>query len=185
MSVLDSKFKNTDQSVSELKERLTFCDEEIVDIKKATYDLKENHSLTSEQLRKQILYLECYSRRENLKFIGVTERIISGECTLRLDEKEETSEDTAEVVYKFLEEELDIKDSHQKVEFQRVYRSGKQGRNVPRPILVRFLRYADREEAFYRKHAGSFPVYEDILKDLYDIRKGQMSKLKAAKKKKV
>lgn len=38
-----------------------------------------------------------------------------------------------------------------------------------------------------RKHAGSlkmtnFAVYEDIARDLYDIRKSQMSKLKAANK---
>ena len=65
MSVLDSKFKNTDHLVSELKESQKFCEEEIVDIKKDAYDLKENHSSTSEQLRNQILYLGCYSRREN------------------------------------------------------------------------------------------------------------------------
>ena len=90
--------------------------------------------MTSEQLRKQILHLECYSRRENLKFIGVPERIISP------DEKEETCEDTKAAINKFLKEELEIKDPHQKIEFQRVHRLGKQGRNDPRPILARFLR---------------------------------------------
>lgn len=48
--------------------------------------------------------MECYSRRENLKFIGVFEWIIF------FDEKEEICEDIKVVINKFLKEELDIKD---------------------------------------------------------------------------
>ena len=41
------------------------------DTKKAQFD--------TEELRKQFLYLEAYSRRENLKFVGVPENVPEGQ----------------------------------------------------------------------------------------------------------
>jgi septal ring factor EnvC (AmiA/AmiB activator) len=70
VSVLDSKTKTIDKSVDELKESLCFCEDDISDLMKNTYDIKENCSSNTEELRKQILYLETYSRREDLKFVG-------------------------------------------------------------------------------------------------------------------
>ena len=72
---LESKAKTTDLSVSELRESLNFCEEEISDMKKNACDLKESCSSNMVELRKQILYLETYNRRENLKFVGIPNRV--------------------------------------------------------------------------------------------------------------
>ena len=55
---------------------------------------------------------------------------------------------------------------------------GKESRNGPRPILVRFLHYAHEEvlqKARRKLKDTNFAVYEDICKDLYDIRQSQIS----------
>ena len=136
---LESKAKTTDLSVSELRESLNFCEEEISDMKKNACDLKESCSSNMVELRKQILYLETYNRRENLKFVGIPNRVTFRD-TLS-DDNDESSENTVAVIYKFIEDELLIKDRHKKIEFQCVHRLGKQSKNGPRPILARFLRY--------------------------------------------
>ena len=155
---------------------------EIEEMKKNAYDIKDGCTSDIEDLRKQFLYLEHYSRRENLKFLGIPERIISAD-----KDDDRPSEDTKALVYKFMEDELAIENPQQKIEFQRIHRLGKSAKNGPRPILARFLRYSDREEVLQLARSklkdSDFAVYEDIPKEVYDIRKAQMQKVKAAKKK--
>ena len=86
-----------------------------------------------------------------------------------------------------MEDELAIENPQQKIEFQRIHRLAQSAKNRPRPILARFLRYSDREEVLQLARSklkdSDFAVYEDIPKELYDIRKAQRHKVKAAKKK--
>ena len=183
VSALDSKTKTIDKSVNELKESVSFCEDEIGEMKKNAYDIKDGCTSDIEDLRKQFLYLEHYSRRENLKFLGIPERIISAD-----EDDDRPSEDTKALVYKFMEDELAIENPQQKIEFQRIHRLGKSAKNGPRPILARFLRYSDsRQEVLQLARSklkdSDFAVYEDIPKELYDFRKAQMHKVKAAKKK--
>ena len=58
----------------------------------------------------------------------------------------------------------------------------------PRPIIARFLRYSDKEMVMdqARKELKSqedkqFSVFDDIPKELYEIRKSQMKKFKEAR----
>ena len=76
VSALDSKTKTIDKSVNVLKESVSFCEDEIEEMKKNAYDIKDGCTSDIEDLRKQFLYLEHYSRRENLKCLGIPERII-------------------------------------------------------------------------------------------------------------
>lgn len=158
--------KNTNHSASELMESRNFCDKEsIVDIKKKktkknAYDLKESHSETSEQLCKEIFYLECYSTREYLKFIRIREVILFSSGFHGENEKI-TSEHTKAVIYKILEEELDSGDPHQRLEFKPFHRLGKQNRNDARP--TRILCFANCEEVSQKSsmklNGTHFPVY--------------------------
>jgi len=89
-------------------------------------------------------------------------------------------------MYQFLEEKLKIEQPREKIEFQRIHRFGKPSSFKPRPIIARFLRYSDRELVLEnaRKHLKSNPdfhVFEDIAKDLYELRKQQMKKCKEAR----
>ena len=184
ISVLDTKkTKTIDKSVDELKESLCFCEDDVSDLKNA-YDIKDNCSSSTNELRKQILYLETYSRRENLKFVGIPEKSISNDSISDADGG--SSEDTATVTYRFMVDELSMTEPHKRIEFQRIHCLGKPNRNSPRPILARFLRYSDRQNvlelARSKLKGTNFAVYEDIPKELYDLRKAQMVKFKEAKR---
>jgi len=93
-------------------------------------------------------------------------------------------EDTKQVMYNFLEQELKISNARDRIEFQGIHRLGKPNNKGPRPITARFLRYTDREEVMSqaRKHLKEkdFSVFDDIPKELYDLRKKQREKLKDA-----
>ena len=57
-------------------------------------------------------------------------------------------ENTKEVLFNFMEQELQIVNAREKLEFQRVHRLGKPKANESRPIIARLLRYQDREVKF-------------------------------------
>ena len=129
--------------------------------------------------------METYSRRENLKFFGVPENtkrtMVEGSSEQRV-----MVENTREVVYQFLEEKLKIEQPREKTEFQRIHRLGEPNSFKPHSIIARFLQYSDRELVMANacKHLKSnqdFQVFEDIAKDLYELRKQQMQKCKEAR----
>ena len=90
------------------------------------------------------MYLEAYSRRENIKFENINEFEEGGE-----------KDDTEQVLRLFMETELGFVDASS-VEIQRVHRLGKKKKNGPRPILARSLRYKDSARRSCR--------WEDVLK---------------------
>ena len=99
------------------------------------------------------LYLESYSRRENLKFFGIPEKEANAE---------EGGEvfDTRAVLNQFLEMVLGFQDPRINIEIQRVHRVGKSNNGKPRPILARFLRFQDRERILRQGFKlGSVLVY--------------------------
>ena len=75
------------------------------------------------------MYLEAYSRRENLKLENIPE-------------DDGSREDTELVLRSFLERDLCYVDIAS-VDLQRVHRLGKKKEGKPRPIVVRFLRSKD------------------------------------------
>ena len=81
-------------------------------------------------------------------------------------------ENTKEVIYDFLQREL-IALRMPKVsrfEFQRIHRVGKRTGKRPCPIIVRFLRYSDREDVLPRAKTSlegkDYGVFEDMPKEL-------------------
>ena len=96
-------------------------------------------------------------------------------------------ENTKEVIYDFLQREL-IALRMPKVsrfEFQRIHRVGKRTGKRPCPIIVRFLRYSDREDVLPRAKTSlegkDYGVFEEMPKELYQLRNAQMKKLQNAK----
>ena len=94
-------------------------------------------------------------------------------------------ENTKEVIYNFLQKELSLENAVSRFEFQRIHRVGKRSGKKPRPITARFLRYSDREEVLLRAKTSlkgkDYGVFEDMPKELYQLRKAQMKKLQNAK----
>lgn len=135
-----------------------------------SYKLNADFNEAKEDLRKKILYLEAYSRRENLKFAGIPE--VSSD-----------QEDTKTVLANFISRQLGI-EKPEEIEFQRVHRIGKRG-DRPRMVIARFLRFADRERIMrnaYKLKNTDFTIYDDIPKELIDLRKKHMPAFHEAKK---
>ena len=55
------------------------------------------------------------------------------------------TEDTGQIVYKFLEQQLKITNGRERIEFQRLQRLGKPKSGSSRPIISHFWRYGDKE----------------------------------------
>ena len=116
----------------------------LTDLQKVNDDLQAK----LKEIEDKNLYLEAYSRRENVIFENI----------LQATDKE----DTESVFRIFLETELGYKDSNT-VEIQRVHRLGKKrDEEKPRPIIARFLRYKDCEEILsmgFRLRGSTFRMY--------------------------
>lgn len=184
--VLKSQKKKLEKNVEELEAGMQYNDDDISDLQ------RDNKKLENDvyELKKQLMYMENYSRRENLKFFGVQENIDPSYSGNDMDEGSSrqygTLENTKEVLYQFLEEQLKIERPREKIEFQRVHRLGKPNPLKSRPIIARFLRFSDREFVMEqaRKHLKddeNLHVFDDIPKELYDLRKEQIQKLKKAR----
>ena len=180
---LKAKSKTTSDSVNKLEQSVDFNAGDIADLKSDLLGLK----FENENLKKQLLYSESYSRRENLKFIGVLENTCDSTNQNAANSSDSLqSENTKDVLFKFLEDELNITDSRKRIEFQRVHRLGKpRSSGDPRSIIARFLRYQDREEVMQKARAKlkgkGYAVFEDFPKELYELRKRQQNKLKRAR----
>ena len=86
----------------------------------------------------------------------------------------------------FLQSELDIDDASD-IEFQRVHRIGRFNQQAPKPrqIIVRCLRYSDRERVMSnaKKLKGkNFGISADLPKEIVDRRKKVLPNFFAAKK---
>ena len=119
--ILKNKTSETETRVKELEEGARCNETELSDIKRDT----RKAQFDTEELRKQLLYLEAYNRRENLKFAGIPENVPEGQQI----------ENTKELVYEFLEKELKIANPRDRIEFQRIHRLGKPSERGPHLLL--------------------------------------------------
>ena len=123
------------------------------------------------------LYLESYSRRENLKFFGIPEK------EANVEEGGETL-DTRAVLNQFLETALGFQDPKSNIEIQWVNRVGKSNKGKPRPILARFLRFQDRERILrqgFKLKGMEYMMLQDFPQEIIEKRRKMMPKLKEAR----
>ena len=184
IQTLEDAYKTTKQDVEGLKESLNVNNE---DKQKTSERLgkfeektnsglaaleKENNKLSAlvKEIENKNLYLEAYSRRENVKFENIPE--------------EDPKEDTEMVLRSFLERELGFSDAAN-IEIQRVHRLGKKKEEKPRPILARFLRYKDCEKLYslgHRLRGTDFKMYQDLPFEIVERRRTQMETFKKTKR---
>ena len=160
---LKQKFKAFSQS------QQTY-DSQLNDLRAQIKECKEK----TEERETKSLYLEAYSRHENLKFMNITE-----DTSL-----ENGREDTEERLRSFMERELGYTNARN-VEIQRVHRIGKITSDKTRPILARFLMYKDCQEILslgHRLKDTNFQIFKDLPKEIISRRKAQMESFKTAKK---
>ena len=136
---IKDKQKNLDEKFMHVENNSKFVDEHIKQLESSLHKSKDE----IDECHRKILYLEAYSRRENLKFEEIPEVVQHNTTSNR-------SEDTECVLVDFLENVLGIEDA-KSIEFQRVHRLGKPKNgsgNGGRSIIARFLRFFDRERVF-------------------------------------
>ena len=120
-------------------------------------------------------------------FIGIQEEVGTQGDEENSTVSNQNTENTKEIIYNFMEQELQIQNApaRNRIEFQRVHRVGKERGKKSRPIIAKFLCYCDREEVLFKARKllkdNTFSVYEDMPKELYELRKAQLKKLRNAK----
>ena len=130
-----------------------------------------SHTSNFKLIEDKNLYLEAYSRRENIKFENIPE-------------EETNKEDTEMALRNFLETELGFGDAAN-VKIQRVHRLGKKRGESPRPILARFLRYKDCEKFLslgHRLRGTNYKMYQDLPFEIVEHRRAQMETFKKARR---
>ena len=94
------------------------------------------------------------------------------------------TEDVHQVVHKFLKEELELEITED-IEFQRAHPIGKKKKGEIRPVIVRFLRFPEREMVFKRaremQEVTNVKVYADYPKEISERRKQQWPRMKKAR----
>ena len=163
-----------DSSIKRMDESLTHLNKEAEELRGTVEDKDKQ----IEYLHTQHLYLESYSRRENLKFFGIPESEASAS-------EGKDAVGTIDVLRDFLHDVLGFRDPKRNMEFQREHRFGKSVLGKPRPILARFLRYQDHEtmlRARFELKDTEYVILQDFLQEIMKRRRKQMPKLKEAKK---
>ena len=190
LDVIEASVKSIEVKLKNLEERTDILEKDIKDLKdgadftstqvdkqtteltnakaeiaKLTKTVNENEEGRKE-METKFLYLEAYSRRENIKFMNIA-----------VDSTEER-EDVEETLRSFLERDLGLLDARTvRVEIQRVHRSGKGKDGGPRPILARFLRYKDVQKIFslgHRLKDTDYQMFRDYPAETVKRRKEQM-----------
>ena len=179
---LEAFKEETKKDISELKDGANFASKQLQEksqeLAQAEAEITEltrkvqKHEEAVKETESKCLYLEAYSRRENIKFMNIEEG------------PPDQPEDTEEIVRDFLGRELGYVDA-QNVEFQRVHRTGKTKEGSPRPILARFLRYKDVQNIFslgHRLKGSKFQMFRDLPTEIVKRRRVQMETFKTAKR---
>ena len=173
-------------NINELKQSLNFSQEKyktsLDDLTKQRKNLegklnefeRQNSQLDNKikEVETKNLYLEAYSRRENIKFENINE---------------DDGYDTEQKLRIFLETELGFRDALT-VEIQRVHRLGRKRETESRPILARFLRYKDCEKilSLGRRLRGTvYKMYQDLPHEIVLRRKEQMDTFRKARENKI
>ena len=157
VETLEAKCRGHDKSIGEVKVSAEFINQQFEENKvlfnnKTLEDFKKQKSQIH-QLNKELLYLEAYSRRENLVITGIPEA-------------QDTTEDTLKVLQDFMANELNVSNAAN-IDFQRVH--------LKYPDKERILSLGKhlRDKDYF--------MFSDYPEEIQRSRKRQLKKLKGAK----
>lgn len=178
---IETKLKNIEINMAEIKESLEYAHAEIEDLKKENESNKENQAQAKERieilerdnkiLRDKVTDIQARSMRDNLLFFNMPEM---------------EEENTTSVIHELLESKMGITDARNTVKIDRSHRIGRKrdGDRKPRPIVVKFNYHQDRE--FVRLNARKLRgtrigISEQFPEEIENIRKTLYPELKKAK----
>lgn len=180
-----SEIKEVKKDIETLKETVKFNSDEVQDLKIENNELKERinklekkdkseHCLKLETeinlLKKDIVNLETYSRKENIIIHGIKES--SG------------TEDCKQLVKNLINNKLQISGE---INIQRCHRLGKKQQEMDRhrPIIARFAFFSDRETVWKKKQmlkGSNLFIEEDLPVAIQQRRRRLLPVMKAARR---
>lgn len=122
VNAMDKRILTAEQRISDIEDREQKNTEALNELTKMATQLQ----LTNDKVE----YLENYSRRQNVRITGVPEGRLCEEFSRNL------------LLQLFSGEKVE---AQRPLEIERAHRIGQKGRRQNRPIIVRFLRYSDRQ----------------------------------------
>ena len=169
LETTNKRLEEISKEVRDITESVEFTegrlDEEIATVKddiskmKSDVRLIEHDLLDPNDVSEKLIELEDRSRRNNLRFDGLTE------------DTNETWDDCERKIQKILSDKLEITED---VEIERCHRMGKRKGNRPRTIVCKFLRFKDKQKILKNakklKNSGIY-IYEDFCNDTMELRK--------------
>ncbi|CAH3161429.1 unnamed protein product [Porites lobata] len=179
---LNEEIEKVKSTVNDVKTSLNAAWDTVKDLQdelKIHADFRKKHKEKHlEDNGEKIIALENYSRRENLRFMNITEQ---------------EHENCTDTVYDIVENGLNI--NTQNIYFHAVHRVGKprspeDSHHHPRPIIARFLCREDRDRVFKAKgrlrHSTDYPdayITKDYAKAIQLERKELIKAMFIARKK--
>ena len=171
----NSRVDSLVREVQDLKTSLQFSQNEIDSLKVEIKDAKKSSNVDDESaVAKKVDYLENQSRRNNIVIDG-----IEG------DNSKETWAETEGKVRDLLTKNLKLEAKD--IEIERAHRNGVMKKDNPRPrqVVVRLLRYKDKQLILNRarSHLKNTPIYinEDFSEAVRKRRAELLPELKAAR----
>lgn len=134
---IEDNLSRHENDITELKKSVSFNADETSDVKCVVVTLEktiEEHKKSLESMKEEILHLERYSRKFNLRFIGFAEDVNGN------------SEDCSSLVKKLIQSQLGIA-----VDIENAHRTGKKYPDKPRHIVAKFLRRPERFEVMNQR----------------------------------
>ena len=122
---MNKRFGHIEKSVKSLKEQNTKLAKQVTDLQ-TTVAYLESRTQEAESKNEK---LEAQSRRDNLRFYGFE------------DKRGETWEESENVIRSYISNDLNINDSN--IQIERAHRIP--SKSTPRPVIVKFSFYKDRE----------------------------------------
>ncbi|VDI43777.1 Hypothetical predicted protein [Mytilus galloprovincialis] len=167
----EQKFSNVDTEIITCKERISVLEhsaEFMSDIKDEHKSIKakiqtltksfEVSKTTSNSVKERLAGVEAQNLSNNLLFFAIEEKIVNVEMETNgaqgnVDEgnigegKKNIQENCLDIILDFCEQTLKIENAKANLKLEKAYRLGKKkvGESRPRPIVVKFSKYGDRE----------------------------------------
>ena len=176
---MQERIQLVEGTVTDLIKSLEFSQAELKDLKDEAKKLRtssneqqtiiERLQSKVQALEQRVNYQEDYNRRNNLRITGLQEQ-----------PRGETWEQTAANVSKLLQDKLQLPS----VNLERAHRVGHGASPHPRPVIVRFEKFSEREATMRNakklKGTGIF-VNEDLCPASMEIKKNQLPLMKQAR----
>ena len=165
--LVNERIDKLNNRVDDLQHSLEFTEKELTD---KINNVEKSQCNEHKSLKAKLRDLEDRSRRNNLRFDGITESV------------DETWEISEKKVKELIKEKFKINED---VQIERAHRTRatrhQQEKNKPRTIVIKLLNYKDKVEILKNanklKDTGIF-INEDFCKETTDIRKVEVLKLR-------